>query len=271
MGMEPMQARILSLSVCPECGASRLRGVSEQYVECGDCRRQYGCAEGYLDLLRTEAEPVTTHARFMESELVARTYERWWRPTFVRLLAGSGARSFTGGFPGELFIHKNSLAMEDREGPWMDLSCGPGLFTRAMGAAAPSALTVGVDISKAMLEVAVARNKGYENVAFARADAHELPFADNSFGGVNNSGALHVYDAPEQVFLEVLRILRPGGIYVASTFSQRTSLVSRVVSRLAGIRRSDPSELRAQLSRVGFADYEDVHSGDALILRVRKP
>ena len=267
-----MDPRFFPLLLCPDCRSS-VTGVSLG-VRCSDCGRTYPLRDGYYDLLHETLHPpiaTTMEQRFMESELVARTYERFWRPAFVRVLAGGGARSLAGGFPGEMFIHKNSLAMEDRQGPWLDLSCGPGLFSRAMAAADPGSMIVGIDISKAMLEVAVLRSKGYGNVAFVRADAHELPFADGVFGGVNNSGALHTYHFPEQVFQEVLRVLRPGGIYVASTFSKQTSWIARAVSHLAGIRRSDPTELRAQLSRVGFADYDDVHSGDAVIFRVRRP
>jgi ubiquinone/menaquinone biosynthesis C-methylase UbiE len=186
-------------------------------------------------------------------------------------MAGSGAAASTGGFAGEFFIHKNCLAMEDREGPWLDLSCGPGLFTRAMAASDPGGLIVGLDISKAMLEVAARRAKGYSNVALLRADAHALPFADGCFGGINNSGALHAYDDPEQVFCEILRVLQPGGVYVGSTFCKAGSLVGRVTSQLTGIRRFDPLELHAWLSRIGFADYEDIQLGGAFIFRVRKP
>lgn len=207
----------------------------------------------------------------MESELVANLYERFWRPGFVRVMAGKGAAAGTGGFAGEFFIHKNCLAMEDREGPWLDLSCGPGLFTRAMAASDPGGLIVGLDISRAMLEAAIRRAKGYSNVALIRGDAHRLPFVDKSFGGVNNTGALHAYDDPEQVFHEVLRVLRPGGVYVGSTFAQSRSLMSRTASKLAGIRRFNPLEMRAWLSRIGFADYEEIQFGDAFIFRVRKP
>lgn len=207
----------------------------------------------------------------MESELVARVYERFWRPAFVRVIAGKGAGASMGGFPGEFFIHKNSLAMDDRDGPWLDLSCGPGLFARAMAAADPGGLIVGLDISRAMLEVAARRAKGYGNVLFVRADAHQLPFGDATFGGINNSGALHVYDDPERVFREIRRILRPGGLYVGSTFSTSPSRIGRLTARLAGIRRVDPSELHAWLSRLGFSEYEEIRFGGAFIFRVRKP
>jgi SAM-dependent methyltransferase len=243
-------------------------------LECARCAMRLDATGDFLDFLQPGARaPVAASAeqRFMESELVARLYERFWRPAFVRIMAGGGAGAATGGFAGELFIAKNSLAMEDREGPWLDLSCGPGLFTRAMAAAVPADVVVGLDISAAMLEVAARRAKGYTNVAFVRADAHRMPFGDGRFGGVNNSGALHAYDDPELALGEVLRVLRPGGVYVGSTFDKDTSLVARAASRIAGIRRFDPQEMHALLSRVGFIDYEDIHLGDSFVFRVRRP
>jgi SAM-dependent methyltransferase len=261
----------VALLKCPSCGEDSI-GRQSRDLRCSSCELEIPSSGGYLDMLGAKPHTAsTTEQRLMESELIARVYERFWRPTFVRVMAGSGAGAATGGFPGEFFIHKNSLAMEDRTGPWLDLSCGPGLFARAMAAAAPGAQIVGLDISRPMLDVAVRRAKGYSNVAFVRADAHALPFADGSFGGINNGGALHAYDDPEQVFREIWRVLRQGGLYVGSTFSQSRSLLGRFSARIAGIRRFDPPELRAWLSRIGFADYEEIRLGSAFIFRARKP
>lgn len=268
-----MEPGFFALLRCPVCRAEGIQGRGLSAV-CRDCTRRFEFANGYFDfVVDTGGERVasTAEQRLMESELVARIYERFWRPNFVRVVAGSGAGAAIGGFPGEFFIHKNCLAMDDRDGPWLDLSCGPGLFARAMAAADPGGLIVGLDISRAMLEVAARRAKGYANVMFVRGDAHLLPFADAAFGGVNNSGALHVYDDPEQVFGEIRRVLRPGGLYVGSTFSHSTSMVGKVAARLAGIRRFDPAELHAWLSRLGFAEYEEIRVGDSFIFKVRKP
>ena len=230
---------------------------------------------GVLDLIDVasggEPTAANTEQRLMESDLVARIYDRFWRPTFVRMLAGKGAGAAVGGQSGELFIHKHSLALDDRPGPWLDLSCGPGAFVRALAAAAPAALIIGLDISRAMLEVAAQRASGYTNVVLVRGDAHALPFIDGAFGGVNNAGALHAYDDPELVFREVRRVLRPNGVYVGSTFAEAPSLLGRLTARAAGIRRFEPGELRSWLQRIGFADYEDVRLGGAIVFRVRRP
>lgn len=269
-----MDPAVLSILACPRCrAAAPFRDLRN--ARCTTCGLEpTNAAPGVIDLIDTaigEPTPSSAEQRLMESDLVARIYDRFWRPSFVRLLAGKGAGAAVGGLSGELFIHKHGLSLDDRPGPWLDLSCGPGAFARALAAAAPGALVVGLDISRAMLEVASQRTGGYTNVVLVRADAHALPFVDGAFGGVNNAGALHAYDDPELVFREVRRVLRPGGLYVGSTFAEAPSLLGKIAARAAGIRRFEPSELRAWLQRIGFADYEDVRLGGALVFRVRRP
>lgn len=269
-----MDPAVLPILSCPRC---RTAAPFEtlRHPRCKACGLEPAASTPtMLDLVDvTIGEPTisSTEQRLMESDLVARLYDRFWRPSFVRLLAGKGAGASVGGLSGELFIHKHGLALDDRSGPWLDLSCGPGAFARALAAAAPGALVVGLDLSRAMLDVAAQRTGGYTNVVLVRADAHALPFIDCSFDGVNNAGALHAYDDPEIVFREIKRVLRPGGHYVGSTFAEAPSLFGRIAARAAGIRRFEPSELRAWLQRIGFRDYEDVRLGGALVFRVRRP
>ena len=269
-----MDPHVLPILRCPRCGAVG-SFAGGRVLACTRSGHVLDAERGFFDLLdvATRGEPPVGSAeqRLMESEVVARIYEQVWRPTFVRLLAGRGAGAAVGGFAGEMFIHKHALGLDDRQGPWLDLSCGPGLFTRAMAAAAPGALVVGLDISRAMLEAAARRAKGYGNIVLIRGDAHQLPFGDGAFEGINNSGALHAYDDAEQCFREIWRTLRPGGLYVGSTFAEAPSLVGRLAARVAGIRRYDPGELRAQLSRLGFAEYEELRLGGAFVFKARKP
>ena len=268
-----MDPAVLPILSCPRCrAAAPFRNLRNP--RCATCGFEPAVSRPVLDLLDISAgEPTitSTEQRLMESDLVARIYERFWRPAFVRLFAGQGAGATVGGLAGELFIHKHSLSLDDRPGPWLDLSCGPGAFARALAAAAPGALIVGLDISRAMLDVAAQRTSGYTNVVLVRADAHALPFVDGAFGGVNNAGALHAYDDPELVFREIHRVLRPGGLYVGSTFAEAPTFLGRLAARAAGIRRFAPGELRAWLQRLGFSDYEDVRLGGALVFRARRP
>src|SRR5262249_42612259 len=58
---------------------------------------------GVIDLIDVavgEPTATTTEQRLMESELIARMYDRFWRPAFVRMLAGKGAGAAVGGLSG---------------------------------------------------------------------------------------------------------------------------------------------------------------------------
>lgn len=74
---------------------------------------------------------------------------------------------------------------------------------------------VGIDLSEAMLRVAVKKNK-YSNLKFQIADATNLPFASNSFDVACISFALH--DMPlsiqQKVLAEMARVTKPGGTVI---------------------------------------------------------
>ena len=89
---------VASLFVCPSCGNDGLEPGSRA-LTCPACKQRFA-RNGYVDLFDTatkgEPTPATTEQRLMESELVARLYERVWRPNFVRLMAelsGLGAHA----------------------------------------------------------------------------------------------------------------------------------------------------------------------------------
>jgi SAM-dependent methyltransferase len=144
---------------------------------------------------------------------MARVYEACWRPaTFAlstRFSAPSASREAS------LVVSR----LEGHSGPWLDLSCGPGTLTRRMVAAAVQSRdpvqVVAVDLSPAML-ARVAR--AAPAALRVRADAADLPFADEAFGAVVNLAALDLYPEPARVVTEAARVLRVGGRWIASSF-----------------------------------------------------
>lgn len=68
-----------------------------------------------------------------------------------------------------------------------------------------------------------ARRKGFEAV---RADAANLPFADESVDAVTIVDALHHVGSPESALAEAARVLRPGGVVVIREIDP-TALVGR--------------------------------------------
>ncbi|GJN03446.1 hypothetical protein PR202_ga20895 [Eleusine coracana subsp. coracana] len=58
----------------------------------------------------------------------------------------------------------------------------------------------------------------FRTLALVRADISRLPFVSSSIDAVHAGAALHCWPSPACAVAEISRVLRPGGIFVASTF-----------------------------------------------------
>ena len=103
----------------------------------------------------------------------------------------------------------------------LDAGCGYGRAVPAFAAAAR--FVVGVDTSAESLAAAAAELATLPNCLLARMDAADLAFAGGSFDVVaciqNGASAFHV-DLGVLV-TELLRVTRPGGLLLLSTYSDR--------------------------------------------------
>ena len=153
-----------------------------------------------------------------------------------------------------------------------DLGCGTGDLCHEARKA--GARVVGVDLSRAMLELAAER---LPSAAWLRADVASLPFADASVDAVVSGFALRNFSSVAAVLDECGRVLRPGGRVALLEVNPPTSslgraafdvymnrvvpLVGRVFSKgyayryLAESMAYLPSdaELEAMLTTAGFA------------------
>lgn len=97
----------------------------------------------------------------------------------------------------------------------LDLACGVGQPSISIAQdVLPQGSVVATDLSAGMLEVAKsnAAKVGVQNIEFKTADAHDLPFADNSFDRVvSRLGIMYFWDV-EGAIAEIARVLRPGGV-----------------------------------------------------------
>jgi ubiquinone/menaquinone biosynthesis C-methylase UbiE len=174
-------------------------------------------------------------------------------------------------FEAEWFITRNALGVGERRGPWLDLSCGPGLFARRMAVLAPDEIVLGLDLSRAMLERARAgRPPEARRLHLVRGDVHDLPFRDGAFSGINNGAALHLYDDPARAMSEVCRVLVPGGVYVGSTVVSTTSVLQPIM-RIAGTKVWRPAELRRLVADAGLVDFQEARLRGATLFRARRP
>lgn len=143
----------------------------------------------------------------------------------------------------------------------LDLGCGTGYATVSLARRYRQAQVIGLDLAQAMTQAARQRSaKQYAfglgrylgRERFVTADAESLPFADRSLDLIFSSLALQWCD-PDAVFRECRRVLRPGGLFLFTTFGPDTLKELR-----AAWRSVDPG-----LHVHEFIDMHDL--GDALV------
>jgi SAM-dependent methyltransferase len=132
----------------------------------------------------------------------------------------------------------------------LDLGCGTGNFTAALGQYAAS--VTGIDISEGMLRRARAK---FPNLNFVHGDVTNLPFDPDTFDGAFTVQVLHHIKEKERFLKEVYRVLRPGGRFVIDSCSHRQM-------RTFWFYRYFPEGLDADLARIP--------DGDEIVLLLRK-
>jgi SAM-dependent methyltransferase len=211
----------------------------------------YEVKNGYLDLLKSRvgADNVANLTNFLPGAGAA--YEPLWRVHSLTLLTGER-------FPidRELRIISDLVGLA-RGARYLDLGCSSGLYTRNLARMLDNGGEVaGIDISPFMLKEAARRaRKIGARPSFARADAHNLPFADACFSGVVCGGTLNELGNPARALRETGRILEPGGrLAIMGILRARTSRGRRLQRFLStgGIRFFDPDELRSLLDHASF-------------------
>jgi len=103
----------------------------------------------------------------------------------------------------------------------LELGCGNGRIIPAL--AEKAGKVVGIDTSEASLEMARQLLRDIHNCELVRMDAAALEFADGAFDVVvciqNGISAFHVNQ--KQLIGEAVRVCRPGGIVLFSSYSDR--------------------------------------------------
>ena len=229
---------------------------------------------GYLELPGSAPdEPAGPVQRLMLSPVLARVYERMWRPVLGRVAKGLRGP----GMAEERRIARLMLA-PPRGGRVLDVACGTGAFTRDFGrAVGPEGLAVGLDVSEPMLSRAVGETKAaaLPQVAYIRADAQELPFRPRTFDGVCCFAALHLMADPGRALDRMTRILSPGGAIAIFTSIRGRSTALRtaesLVGRSSGMRMFERDEVMDALERRGFEELRRHATGVTQFVGGRLP
>ncbi|SDN92361.1 malonyl-CoA O-methyltransferase [Pseudomonas arsenicoxydans] len=131
---------------------------------------------------------------------------------------------------------------------WLDLGCGTGYFSRALGERFPAGNGLAMDIAEGMLNHA--RPLGGAS-HFIAGDAERLPLRDSTCDLVFSSLAVQWCADFESVLSEAFRVLKPGGIFafaslcVGTLFELRDSW--RVVDGMVHVNRFRELEVYRQL------------------------
>ncbi|KAL4335611.1 hypothetical protein GQ457_07G020620 [Hibiscus cannabinus] len=188
-------------------------------LQCNTCKKTYSGNQTHLDLVASsgskqydESMPLATE--LFRTPVVSFLYERGWRQNFI-----------FGGFPGpekEFDMAKNYLKPV-LGGNIVDASCGSGMFTRLFAKSGLFSQVTALDYSENMLRqcyefIEKEENFPKEKVTLVRADISRLPFESSSVDAVHAGAALHCWPSPSTAVAEISRVLRPGGVFVATTY-----------------------------------------------------
>ena len=151
----------------------------------------------------------------------------------------------------------------------LDAGCGPGSITADFAEVLAPTEVLGIDIDDRALGRARtgATERGILNVRFEHGDIYALDFPDASFDAVWTASTIQWLRKPETAVREILRVLKPGGIYGSrdrctegDIFGNSTSLLRRAwrmhyrLNAQNGLSPTLSRRLRAMLLTTGFED-----------------
>ncbi|MBV9283474.1 MAG: class I SAM-dependent methyltransferase [Acidimicrobiia bacterium] len=155
---------------------------------------------------------------------------------------------------GDVFQPTADRIVAENLRPVLDMGCGDGRLPKHLPDGWP---WIGADRSPTMLAQAPKPT--------VRADARALPFPDESFGAVTALWMLYHLPDPESAVAEARRLLRPGGLFVASTNSRHDSPELRHLYSIGQI--SFDAEIAPEMVGRHF-DKVAVHSWDAPLVHL---
>lgn len=168
--------------------------------------------------------------------------------------------------------------IEETSSRVLDIGCASGWLTARVVQILPGAGVIGLDVSQKMINYAKTR---YPQIVFICADAHQLPFPDESFDLIICSETLeHVVD-PLRVLSEIRRCLSPNGQAIVSmdTGNILFNLVWFFWTRTKGkvwqgahLHKFDRDKLKKLFKKANFKIEKQrmFHLGMAIAFKLRK-
>jgi len=147
------------------------------------------------------------------------------------------------------FRNRTGLTADDLRGATvLDAGCGMGRYLR-VAAELGAERVVGVDLSGAV-EAARDLSADYPNLAVAQADLFRTPFASGSFDQIYSLGVLDHTPDPRRAFLELARLLKPGGRIAVWVYHRERPALERIMDAHRAVSRRLPLQVLVALSRL---------------------
>jgi len=169
-----------------------------------------------------------------------------------------------------------------RDGIALDLGSGPGLLSVAL-AEKSDLVVVALDADPAMSLIARTTAAGSAGrVIPVTGDVHCMPIRDNNVSLVVSRGSIYFWEDRPRAFLEIERVLRPGGVaYVGGSFGtpelreaiftkmrQRNPNWDSDVARRSG--QATPGTLRRELAESGVVHARLREEEEGMWVEIRK-
>ena len=163
----------------------------------------------------------------------------------------------------------------------LEFSCGTGSTAIAH---APFVKHIqAIDISSKMIAIAQGKAdaQNIDNVSFAQATIEDFNATDQTFGAVLGLSILHLLEDKEEAIAKIYRMLKPGGVFVASTVCLGDTMkvfkfigpIGKFFGLMPTVKVFTVKELESSLTDAGFAiDHQwQPGKGKAVFTVAKKP
>ena len=122
-------------------------------------------------------------------------------------------------------IHNTLIGLADLSGneEVLDVGCGTGIFVSLLAETSREIGVCGIDIGPRMIRISKKRaRKNSHNISYTVGSAIKLPYAKSKFDAIFTCLLFHLLDSSEKelALMEIYRVLKPAGKYIAAEFEE---------------------------------------------------
>jgi ubiquinone/menaquinone biosynthesis C-methylase UbiE len=141
-------------------------------------------------------------------------------------------------------------------GKALEIGPGPGYVGLEWLRACSGSSLIGLEISLDMIKIAERNAREYDlqdRARYVKGNSMQMPFENDCFDCAFSNGSLHEWQEPALAFAEILRVLKPGGVFCVTDLRRNIGLLVKSFAlanaRPKGIRSGFMSSLNASYTK----------------------